>query len=220
MDYIIGIVKFFIELLTHPDQVITNFVADYGNWVYAFLFSIIFIETGLVIMPFLPGDSLLFLVGAFSSQGIFSLWYSLSLLFIAAVAGDTLNYIIGRKMGPVVFERNYRFIKKEHLLKAQTFYEKHGAKAIILARFVPIVRTFAPFIAGVASMNYSKFISYNIIGGVIWVFGITLLGYFLGEIPYIKNNFEKVVLLIVFVSILPIIIEFLRAKFSKKKVEV
>jgi membrane-associated protein len=219
MEFIPDAFKYIWELLTHPDRVVADFVTAYGKWVYAFLFSIIFVETGLVIMPFLPGDSLLFLVGAFSSQGIFNLWFSLILLFIAAVTGDTLNYMIGKKMGPVVFERNYKFIKKEHLLKAQAFYEKHGAKAIILARFVPIVRTFAPFIAGVASMNYSRFISYNIIGGVIWVFGITLLGYFLGEIPYIKNNFEKVVLLIVFVSILPIIIEFLKAKFSRKRTE-
>jgi membrane-associated protein len=216
MEFVTDAFKYIWELLTHPDRVVADFVAAYGKWVYAFLFAIIFVETGLVIMPFLPGDSLLFLVGAFSSQGIFNLWFSLILLFIAAVTGDTLNYMIGKKMGPVVFERNYKFIKKEHLLKAQAFYEKHGAKAIILARFVPIVRTFAPFIAGVASMNYSRFISYNIIGGVIWVFGITLLGYFLGEIPYIKNNFEKVVLLIVFVSILPIIFEFFKNKFSKK----
>ncbi|MFL5729562.1 MAG: VTT domain-containing protein [Cytophagaceae bacterium] len=216
MEFISSIFHSLIEFLTHPDKVLKEFVANYGNWVYGLLFLTIFVETGLVIMPFLPGDSLLFLVGAFSSQGIFNLWYSLILLFIAAVTGDTLNYIIGKKMGPAVFERNYKFIKKQHLLKAQEFYEKHGAKAIILARFVPIVRTFAPFIAGVASMNYSRFIVYNVIGGTIWVFGITLLGFFLGEIPYIKENFEKVVLLIVFVSILPIIIEFLRAKFSKK----
>jgi len=217
MEFITDAFKYIWELLTHPDRVVADFVAANGKWVYAFLFAIIFVETGLVIMPFLPGDSLLFLVGAFSSQGIFNLWFSLILLFIAAVTGDTLNYMIGKKIGPVVFERNYKFIKKEHLLKAQAFYEKHGAKAIILARFVPIVRTFAPFIAGVASMNYSRFISYNIIGGVIWVFGITLLGYFLGEIPYIKSNFEKVVLLIVFVSILPIIFEFFKSKFSKKE---
>ena len=216
MVFLISVFKFFLELLAHPDKVISAFVSNYGNWVNAFLFLIIFVETGLVIMPFLPGDSLLFLVGAFASQGIFNLWYSLGLLFIAAVTGDTLNYMIGKKMGPVVFEKNYKFIKKEHLLKAQTFYEKHGAKAIILARFVPIVRTFAPFIAGVANMNYSKFISYNLIGGAIWVVGVTLLGFFLGEIPVIKNNFEKVVLLIVFVSILPIIIEFFKSKFSKK----
>jgi len=216
MDFLISIFKFFLDLLAHPDKVISAFVANYGNWVYAFLFLIIFVETGLIIMPFLPGDSLLFLVGAFASQGIFNLWYSLSLLFIAAVTGDTLNYIIGKKIGPVVFERNYKFVKKEHLLKAQAFYEKHGAKAIILARFVPIVRTFAPFIAGVANMNYSRFISYNLIGGAIWVVGVTLLGFFLGGIPVIKNNFEKVVLLIVFVSILPIIIEFFKSKFPKK----
>ncbi|HXA00893.1 MAG TPA: VTT domain-containing protein [Cytophagaceae bacterium] len=216
MDFVISIFKFFIELLAHPDKIVSAFVANYGNWVYAFLFLIIFVETGLVIMPFLPGDSLLFLVGAFASQEIFNLWFSIGLLFIAAVAGDTLNYLIGKKIGPVVFEKNYKLIKKEHLLKAQSFYEKHGAKAIILARFVPIVRTFAPFIAGVASMNYSKFISYNLIGGAIWVVGVTLLGFFLGEIPVIKNNFEKVVLLIVFVSILPIFIEFFKSKLSKK----
>ena len=216
MDFITSIFKFFLELLAHPDKVISAFVANYGNWVYGFLFLIIFVETGLVIMPFLPGDSLLFLVGAFASQKIFNLWFSITLLFIAAVLGDTLNYMIGKKLGPVVFEKNYRFVKREHLLKAQAFYEKHGAKAIILARFVPIVRTFAPFIAGVANMNYSKFISYNLIGGAIWIIGITLLGFFMGEIPYIKNNFEKVVLIIVFVSILPIIIEFFKSRFSKK----
>jgi membrane-associated protein len=216
MDFLLNVLHYLLDLLSHPDKVLKEFVDSYNNWAYGFLFLIIFVETGLVIMPFLPGDSLLFLVGAFSSQGIFNLWYVLILLFIAAVIGDTLNYMIGKKMGPIVFEKNYRFMKKEHLLKAQIFYDKHGAKAIILARFVPIVRTFAPFIAGVASMNYSKFIFYNIIGGAIWVVGITLLGYFLGEIPYIKNNFEKVVLLIVFISILPILFEFFKSRFPKK----
>jgi membrane-associated protein len=217
MDFLISIFHYILYFLTHPGEVIKEIVDNYGNWAYGFLFLIIFVETGLVIMPILPGDSLLFMVGAFASQEIFNLWYSIALLFIAAVTGDTLNYMIGKKIGPVVFEKNYKFIKKEHLLKAQTFYEKHGAKAIILARFVPIVRTFAPFIAGVASMNYSKFISYNIIGGAIWVVGVTLLGFFLGEIPAIKNNFEKVVLLIVFISILPIIIEFFKSRFAKKE---
>jgi membrane-associated protein len=216
MDFLLNVLHYLLDLLSHPDKVLKEFVDSYNNWAYGFLFLIIFVETGLVIMPFLPGDSLLFLVGAFSSQGIFNLGYVLILLFIAAVIGDTLNYMIGKKMGPIVFEKNYRFMKKEHLLKAQIFYDKHGAKAIILARFVPIVRTFAPFIAGVASMNYSKFIFYNIIGGAIWVVGITLLGYFLGEIPYIKNNFEKVVLLIVFISILPILFEFFKSRFPKK----
>jgi membrane-associated protein len=213
MQYLKDVLDFFL----HLDKKIDLWTAAYGLWIYGILFLIIFVETGLVIMPILPGDSLLFVAGTLAAKGSLNLYYVLGLLFVAAFLGDTLNYLIGKRMGASVFERNYRFIKKEHLLKTQAFYEKHGGRAIIIARFIPIIRTFAPFIAGVGSMNYSKFISFNLIGGALWVGGITLLGFFFGGFDIVKNNFEIVVFLIIFISILPVIIEFLKHKFSKKK---
>jgi membrane-associated protein len=212
MHYLKDLLHFFL----HIDEHIDLWTTEYGMWIYGILFLIIFVETGLVIMPFLPGDSLLFVAGALAARGSLNLFYLLGLLFIAAFLGDTLNYLIGKKVGPAVFDRNFRFIKKEHLLKTQGFYEKHGGKTIIIARFIPIIRTFAPFIAGVGSMNYSRFISYNLIGGALWVIGITMLGFFCGNIPFVKNHFESVVFGIIFISVLPVIIEFLKHKFSEK----
>jgi membrane-associated protein len=174
------------------------------------------VETGLVIMPFLPGDSLLFAAGSFCALGSMNIFYVLILLFIAAFLGDTVNYLIGNFIGPKVFQRDYMLIKKSHILKTQEFFDKHGPKTIIIARFVPIVRTFAPFIAGIGKMNYGKFISYNLIGGAVWVVSLTMAGYFLGEIPFVKKNFEFVVLGIIIVSIMPPVIEFLRARMSRK----
>ena len=193
---------------------------NYSDAVYIILFLVIFIETGLVIMPFLPGDSLLFTAGLFARLGYLNLSYLLLLLFAAAVLGDNTNYWIGRKIGLRVLQMKFRgkkIIKEEYLSKTHTFFEKYGPKTIILARFVPIVRTFAPFVAGVAEMNYKKFLSFDILGGVIWIGSLTLAGYFLGEIPWIRNNIEKVALGIVCLSILPIVIEVLKAKFSKTK---
>lgn len=200
---------------------------NYNNTVYTILFLVIFIETGLVLMPFLPGDSLLFTAGLFANQinsvtgePYLNLGYLLVLLFVAAVIGDNVNYWVGRKIGLKMLKIKFRgknLVKEEYLTKTHAFYGKYGPKTIIMARFVPIVRTFAPFVAGIAEMNYKKFLSFDVLGGVLWIFSLTLAGYFLGEIPWIRNNIEKVALGIIFISILPIIIEIVKAKTSTKK---
>lgn len=193
---------------------------SYGTAVYFILFLVIFIETGMVIMPFLPGDSLLFTAGLFARLGYLNMTCLLLLLFAAAILGDNTNYWIGRKIGLKVLKtkiKNKKLVKEEYLNKTHLFFEKYGPKTIILARFVPIVRTFAPFVAGIAEMKYSKFLSFDILGGAIWIFSLTFAGYFLGEIPWIRQNIEKVALLIIFISILPIIVEVLKAKISTKK---
>ncbi|TAH26012.1 MAG: DedA family protein [Cytophagales bacterium] len=207
--------KELIDFILHIDKYLNEIILQYGFATYLILFLIIFVETGLVIMPLLPGDSLLFAAGTFAYKGSLNIYYLIILLFIAAVLGDTLNYFIGKYIGPKVFSRDYKLIKRSHLQKTQDFYEKHGGKTIILARFIPIVRTFAPFVAGIGNMNYMKFISYNIIGGAIWVVGLTLLGYYFGQLDFVQKHFETVVLAIIFISILPPIIEILRAKFQK-----
>lgn len=199
---------------------------NYNNTVYTILFLVIFIETGLVLMPFLPGDSLLFTAGLFANQinsvtgePFLNLGYLLVLLLVAAIVGDNVNYWIGRKIGLKMLKIKFRgknLVKEEYLTKTHTFYEKYGPKTIIMARFVPIVRTFAPFVAGIAEMNYKKFLSFDVLGGVLWIFSLTLAGYFLGEIPWIRNNIEKVALGIIFISILPIIIEIVKVKMAKK----
>ena len=192
---------------------------NYSDVVYIILFLVIFIETGLVIMPILPGDSLLFTAGLFARLGYLNLSYLLLLLFAAAVLGDNTNYWLGRKIGLRALQikiRGKKLIKDDYLTKTHSFFDKYGPKTIILARFVPIVRTFAPFVAGVAEMNYKKFLSFDVLGGAIWIGTLTLAGYFLGEIPWIRTNIEKVALLIVLISVLPIAIEILKAKLSKK----
>ncbi|MES2139872.1 MAG: VTT domain-containing protein [Bacteroidota bacterium] len=199
---------------------------NYNNTVYTILFLVIFIETGLVLMPFLPGDSLLFTAGLFANQinsvtgePYLNLGYLLVLLLIAAIVGDNVNYWVGRKIGLKMLKIKFRgknLVKEEYLTKTHAFYEKYGPKTIIMARFVPIVRTFAPFVAGVAEMNYKKFLSFDVLGGILWIFSLTLAGYFLGEIPWIRNNIEKVALGIIFISILPIIVEIVKAKMAKK----
>jgi len=210
-----------IDFILHIDQHLQVFLQDYGVWFYAILFLIIFVETGLVVMPFLPGDSLLFATGMLAAQFPESLniWLVLILLFIAAVLGDTVNYSIGKQIGMRII--NFKILGKqpvtiEHINKTHSFYEKYGSKTIVIARFVPIVRTLAPFVAGIGRMNYATFLTYNFVGGFIWVFGITLAGYFLGNIPLIKDNFSKVVLLIILVSVLPIIYSVIKEKISNK----
>ncbi len=213
------IIRQLIDFILHIDKHLAEIIRDYGTLTYIILFVIIFVETGLVVMPFLPGDSLLFAAGAFaalSSNQDLNIWYLLPLLFVAAFLGDTVNYMIGKAIGPRAFSGKVKFLKKEYLDQTQAFFDKHGGKSIIYARFVPIVRTFAPFVAGVGSMNYGKFISFNIIGGLIWVLGLTLAGYFFGTIPIIRDNFETVVIGIILISILPPIIQYLRHRFSKK----
>ncbi len=191
---------------------------NYNDAVYIILFLVIFIETGMVIMPFLPGDSLLFTAGLFARLGYLNMAFLTTLLFVAAVIGDNTNYWIGRKIGLRVLHIKFRgknLVKQEYIDKTHTFFEKYGAKTIIMARFVPIVRTFSPFVAGVAEMNYRKFLSFDILGGALWIFSLTFAGYFLGEIPWIRKNIEIVALGIIFISVLPIILQVIKAKRSK-----
>ena len=205
-----------VDLFLHLDKHLATVINNYGSFTYGLLFLIIFMETGLVVTPFLPGDSLLFAAGALSATTTLNIVLLYILLVIAAVLGDTVNYWIGHFIGPKVFEKETRFIKKEHLKKAHLFYEKYGGQAIILARFVPIVRTFAPFVAGVAKMNYSHFISYNIIGGVLWVTIFTWGGYFFGNLPFVKENFHYVVVIIIILSLIPIAYEWWQAVNERK----
>lgn len=208
-------IKELFDFILHIDKYLHDIILEYGTTTYIILFSIIFIETGLVIMPFLPGDSLLFAVGTFAYKGSLNLYYVIALLFIAAVLGDTLNYFLGKYIGPKVFKRDYMLIKRKHLEKTQEFYIKHGGKTIIIARFIPIVRTFAPFVAGIGNMNYGKFITYNIVGAALWVVGLVMLGYYFGQLEFVQNNFETVIIAIIFLSILPPIIEYIRHKLKK-----
>ena len=194
----------FLRLFTELDVALAEIIARHGVWTYAILFAIVFAETGLVVTPFLPGDSLLFAAGALAAQGGLSVPLMMVLLFVAAVLGDALNYHIGKAIGPPAFSGKYRFLKKGHLEKTQRFFEKHGGKAIIYARFVPIVRTFAPFVAGVGTMSYGRFLAFNVIGAFIWVVGFVGAGALFGNIPIVKNNFSKVILIIIIVSVLPI----------------
>ena len=210
MDFLASL----LDLFLHLDEHLANIISNYGGWTYGILFAVIFIETGLVIMPFLPGDSLLFAAGTFAALGSFNVWGLIGLLIIAAVTGDAVNYSIGHYLG----ERAYsiKWIKKEYLEKTHAFFEKHGGKAIFLARFVPIVRTFAPFVAGIGKMSYAYFATYNIVGGVTWVILFTLLGYFFGNIPFVKKNFEFVIIAIILISVVPMIVEWWKARRESK----
>ncbi|OOM74859.1 DedA family protein [Clostridium sp. BL-8] len=203
-----------IDIFLHLDKYLAAVVGNYGIETYLMLFIIIFLETGLVITPFLPGDSLIFAAAALASVGTLNIYMLIGILMIAAILGDTSNYEIGRLFGHKILKSG-RFIKQEHLDKTNKFYEKYGGKTIIFARFIPIVRTIAPFVAGIGEMSYKKFISFNAIGGVLWVLVVSVLGYFFGSIPVVKNNFELVIIAIVLISILPIIIEFIRSKAKK-----
>ncbi len=207
----------FFDFILHVDQHLFEFIKNYGMWIYGILFLIIFVETGLVVMPFLPGDSLLFAAGALAaSTGAMNPWFLILLLFIAAVLGDTVNYQIGKYIGPRVFEIESRFINKQHLIKTQHFFERHGGKTIIFARFIPFARTFAPFVAGAGSMNYKFFLSFNAIGAICWVGSFITLGYLFGNMPIVKDNFTHLIFGIIILSILPGIIGYLRHKFFNK----
>jgi membrane-associated protein len=212
------IIQTFIEYFLHLDQHLNVVIQTYGVWTYLILFLIIFCETGLVVTPILPGDSLLFAAGAFAALGALNVETLLILLGIAAVAGDTVNYWIGHYVGPKVFHQNVRFLKKEYLDRTHEFYERHGGKTIIIARFMPIIRTFAPFVAGVGSMTYPRFIAYNVIGGAAWIALFVLGGYYFGNIPAVKHNFTLVILAIIFISILPGIIEFVRQRYRTPRI--
>ena len=203
-----------IDFILHIDEHLVDIIQQFGNWSYGILFSIVFVETGVVIMPFLPGDSLLFASGTLAALGAFNLYTLLIVFFVAAVLGDTVNYHIGKKVGMSIPETSFlgRVINRERLEIAQNFFNKHGGKTIVLARFMPFVRTFIPFVAGASRMNYRYFILYNVVGAFLWVMSCTLLGYFFGNIPIIKDNFSVVLILIIVISVLPAIIGALKAR--------
>jgi membrane-associated protein len=205
------------DYFLHVDRHLGEFAADYGIWIYALLFLVIFLETGVVVTPFLPGDSLLFAVGALAAAGVIDVVGILSLLTAAAILGDNTNYFIGRAVGPRVFTEHNKWLKREHLLRTQRFYEVHGGKTVVLARFVPIVRTFAPFVAGVGRMHYPRFLAFDVGGGVLWVWGFGLLGYFTGAIPFVKENFGLVTIGVIFISLLPLAFEVMRARLNRAR---
>jgi membrane-associated protein len=205
MDLLVQLFDFIRHVDVHLDAIIRN----YGGWTYAILFLIIFCETGLVVTPFLPGDSLLFAAGAFAARGSLNVAVLFVLLAIGAVLGDAVNYTIGRYLAPRA-ERGFRFIRKEHLDRTHAFYERHGGKTIILARFMPIIRTFAPFVAGVGAMQYRRFAMFNVTGGIIWIALFLFAGYFFGTIPAVERNFELVILMIIALSVMPGVIEYIR----------
>jgi membrane-associated protein len=222
MELVNSVIDFFLQLDTHLFSMIQN----YGIWIYAILFLIIFIETGIILMPFLPGDSLLFVAGTFCAGVVneagntaeLNLWIVIVLLITAAVFGDSLNYFLGKTIGLKLISwkiKGRQLVKQKYIDQTHVFYEKHGPKTIIIARFVPIVRTFAPFVAGIGAMNYAKFIRYNIFGGCLWVIGLVLMGYFFGNLSFIQQNFELVVFGIIGLSLLPMVIEAIRAKLKK-----
>lgn len=213
MDFI----KSVLDLFLHLDEYLQTIITDYGAWTYGILFAVIFVETGLVIMPFLPGDSLLFAAGTFAALGSFNVWGLIGLLIVAAVLGDAVNYSIGHYLGDRAY--NIKWIKKEYLDKTHAFFEKHGGKAIFLARFVPIVRTFTPFVAGIGKMSYGYFATYNVTGGATWVLTFTLLGYFFGNLEVVKKNFELVIVAIILISVVPMFVEWWKARREAKKVK-
>lgn len=208
------------ELFLHLDEHLASFIALFGIWAYVFLFLIIFAETGLVVVPFLPGDSLLFVVGTLAGSGYLNIWAVYFTLLAAAIIGDTVNYWVGHHFGKRVFTKdNSRLFNKAYLEKTRQFYGKHGGKTIILARFIPVIRTFAPFVAGVGNMHYGTFLSYNVIGALIWVTSLTFAGYFFGGLPIIKENFETAIFVIIGISLIPVFIEFIKHRLEKRKVK-
>ena len=215
----LDIVKHIIDIFLHLDKYLGDIIRDYGTITYILLFIVIFCETGLVVTPFLPGDSLLFAAGTFAGLGVLDVNLLFIIILIAAIIGDTVNYSIGKYLGPKVFSGHYKFLKREYLEKAHNFYEKHGGKTIIIARFIPIIRTFAPFVAGIGKMTYSKFIAYNIVGALLWSALFIYAGYFFGNIEFVKKNFSMVIIAIIFISILPGIIEVIRSKRKKSITE-
>jgi membrane-associated protein len=204
-----------IDLVLHVDRHLIEVAMAYGAWIYALLFLIVFFETGVVVTPFLPGDSLLFAVGALSAAGVLDLGTALGLLSAAAVLGDNMNYAIGRSVGPRVFKEHNRWLRHDYLLRTQRFYERHGGKTVVLARFAPIIRTFAPFVAGVGRMRYVRFLAFDILGGLAWVWGFGLLGYFFGNQPIVKENFGLAIIAVIIVSLIPIAVEAWRARSGR-----
>ena len=211
-------IKTLFDIFMHLDRHLGSVIQAYGIWTYLILFLIIFCETGLVVTPILPGDSLLFAAGAFAAIGALDVLWLFGLLTVAAVAGDTLNYWVGHYLGPKVFhKKNVRFLNREYLDRTHRFYEKHGGKTIIIARFMPIIRTFAPFVAGIGKMTYMRFIGYNVSGGILWIASFVFGGYFFGNIPMVKRNFTLVIVAIIVLSVMPGVIEFLRHRLKASK---
>jgi len=210
MELISQVIDFFL----HLDKYLAEIISAYGTWTYLILFFVIFMETGFVVTPFLPGDSLLFAAGTFASLGALNVWVLFILLSFAAILGDTVNYWIGHFIGEKAFSGNIRFLKKEYLERTHEFYERHGGKTIILARFIPIIRTFAPFVAGVGEMSYGRFITYNGGGGIMWVGIFVFAGYFFGNIPFVRHNFSIVILAIIIISVLPGLYEFAKERLK------
>lgn len=211
------IIQYLIDFILHIDVHLVELLQKYENWIYLILFLIVFCETGLVVTPFLPGDSLLFAIGALAAvpeSGI-NLFLIIGLLIVAAILGDSFNYFTGYKFGAKVFQKDYWFLKQDHLMQAQKFYEKYGGRTIIYARFIPIVRTFAPFVAGISKMQYNRFILFNVVGAFVWVMGFTLLGYLVGNAPIVKKNFTFLILAIIVISVLPPIWQMLKQKFAR-----
>lgn len=209
----------FIDFMLHLDVHLENIMNEYQTLTYVFLCLIIFCETGLVATPFLPGDSLLFAAGAITAKtGILNVWLLIPLLFFSAILGDNVNYFVGKIIGSKLFDMKgfKKILKKEYLERTQTFYEKHGGRTIIIARFIPIIRTFAPFVAGVGKMKYAKYISYCVTGGLLWVVSLTLLGYYFGNLEIVKNNFELVIFGIIFISLIPVAVQFIKMRAAKK----
>jgi membrane-associated protein len=211
------ILQHIIDFILHLDKYLGQIIQDYGIWTYALLFFVIFMETGFVITPFLPGDSLIFAAGTLAGMGYLNIWVLYIVLCAAAILGDTVNYWIGHYIGPRAFSGSSRFLKKEYLDRTHAFYEKHGGKTIIIARFIPIIRTFAPFVAGVGAMTYPKFIVYNVIGGMAWVGLFLFGGYFFGNLPFVQNNFSFVLMAIIFISVLPAVIEIINSRLQSRK---
>jgi membrane-associated protein len=212
-SHLVDLLAWGIDFFLHLDKHLDAIIQAFGVWSYVILFVIIFCETGLVVTPFLPGDSLLFACGTFAALGSLHPWLLFALLATAAIIGDTVNYWIGAIVGPKVFKRDdVRFLKREHLDRTHRFYERHGGKTIIIARFIPIIRTFAPFVAGIGKMSYGRFIAYNVIGGLVWTFGFIFIGYYFGNIPVVKRNFTLVIMAIIIISVAPAVFEFLRAR--------
>ena len=214
----IGLIQELFSFIMHIDVHLEEIIRDFGNWSYLILFAIVFVETGVVIFPFLPGDSLLFASGTLTAaMGAFDLWVLIPVFLAAAILGDTMNYHIGHKVGTSIPPKSFlgRIVKKERMEAAEKFFNTHGGKTIVIARFMPFIRTFIPFVAGASKMHYSYFLLYNIVGAVLWVFSCTLLGYFFGNIPIIKDNFSVVLILIIFISVVPAVIGAIKAKVSK-----
>ncbi len=218
MEVFLEVITFLIDFVLHIDRHLLALCTDYGAWVYAILFIVVFCETGLVVTPFLPGDSLLFAAGSMAAIGALDVTWLILILIAAAILGDTVNYSAGRFVGPKVFqEKHGRFLNKEYLLRTHAFYEKHGGKTIIIARFLPIIRTFAPFVAGIGNMAYPRFLFFNVFGGVLWVLLFALVGYWFGNIPFVKNNFSLVIVALVLIPAIPAAVEFVRMQVARRK---